>query len=97
MEKQQRIDEIKAMLTEIQDNRIDYIDESEIDDYIDITNKVIEIGNLRYTPSYVLKNVDPIAYRQYALDIADSFDVTDIDDWSALYSELQDLGGDLDD
>ena len=36
------------------------------------TNEEIKIGGLSYDVVYVLKKVDPIAYRQILLDIADS-------------------------
>lgn len=44
-----------------------------IDDFIDQDNEEVSIGSLTYSPSDVLKNVDPIAYRCYISDMADYF------------------------
>jgi len=49
-----------------------------VDEIINETNETIKIGNLTYLPSQVLKNTDPIAYRQIVLDIADNENI-DID------------------
>ena len=56
------------------------------------TNKksVVKIGNLEYDVVEVLKKVDPIAYRQILLDIADAEGIDldeleqDEDFWSSL-------------
>ena len=45
---------------------LDYVDE-----ILNETNEEIKIGNLTFLPSEVLKEIDPIAYRQAVLDIAD--------------------------
>ena len=50
----------------------DYVDEN-LDDLIDEENEEVSIGSLTYSPSQVLKNVDPIAYRCYISDMADYF------------------------
>lgn len=50
----------------------DYTAEN-IDDFIDQENEEVSIGSLTYSPSDVLKNVDPIAYRCYISDMADCF------------------------
>lgn len=41
------------------------------DQMLDETNEQIVIGNLLYSPSDVLKSVDPIAYDQGFLDYLD--------------------------
>lgn len=38
--------------------------ESDYDDFLDEIHEVVKIGSLEYSVSYVLKNVDPIAYRE---------------------------------
>jgi len=43
------------------------------------TNKEVKIGNLTYDVVQVLKKVDPIAYRQILLDIADTENI-DLDE-----------------
>ena len=48
------------------------LDESEAgrqyDDMLDDCNEMVRIGTLEYTPSYVLKTIDPIAYREGFLE-----------------------------
>ena len=43
------------------------------------TNKEVKIGNLTYDVVQVLKKVDPIAYKQILLDIADAENI-DLDE-----------------
>ena len=38
------------------------------DEMLDECNDMVRIGTLEYTPSYVLKEVDPIAYREGFLE-----------------------------
>ena len=51
------------------------LDESEAgrqyDDMLDDCNEMVRIGTLEYTPSYVLKTIDPIAYREGFLEYVD--------------------------
>ena len=46
---------------------LDYVDE-----ILNETNEKIKIGNLTFEPAKIIKKLDPIAYRQIVLDIADS-------------------------
>jgi len=39
------------------------VTEEQYDELLDETNDVVKIGTLEYSPSQVLKAVDPIAYR----------------------------------
>ena len=52
----------------------------------------IRIGTLEYDPAFVLKEVDPIAYREGLLDYANSLaeDISDDerDEFNAAYDEL---------
>ena len=52
----------------------------------------ISIGTLEYDPAFVLKEVDPIAYREGLLDYANSLaeDISegDKDEFNAAYDEL---------
>jgi hypothetical protein len=50
-----------------------------VNEILDETNEEIKIGNLTYLPSQVLKKVDPIAYRQTVLEIANAENI-DIDE-----------------
>ena len=49
-----------------------YVDDC-LDDLIDEENEEVCIGSLTYSPSQVLKEVDPIAYRCYGDDLKDHF------------------------
>jgi hypothetical protein len=48
--------------------------EEEYDDLLDDIYEVIKIGTLEYSPSQVLKAVDPIAYRVGMNDYEDSIE-----------------------
>ena len=41
------------------------------DEMLDDCNDMVRIGTLEYTPSQVLKEVDPIAYREVFLEFVD--------------------------
>ena len=77
--------------------------EEEYKDALDEQGDVV-IGNLHYSPSYVLREVDPTAYRCGLLDYIDSLDVSDDPAYKELEEELEilkdelaDLEGELDD
>ena len=57
----------------------------------------IEIGCLTYSPSHVLKNVDPVAYRCGLNDFVDSLDVEDSEEYKALQEEIDQLKSDIED
>ncbi len=57
----------------------------------------IEIGCLTYSPSHVLKIVDPTAYRCGLNDFIDSLDVEDSDEYKALQEEIDQLQSDIED
>ena len=40
----------------------------------------IKIGNLEYNPSYILKKVDPVAYRVGFNDFLDAYEIEIIDE-----------------
>lgn len=49
-----------------------------VDDQFDIEGP-IEIGNLTFSRSYIVRELDPIAYRQTMVDLADSL-IEDLQD-----------------
>ncbi|NCB78512.1 MAG: hypothetical protein EOM41_00670 [Bacilli bacterium] len=69
----------------------------QFDDMLDDSTPEIEIGDLTYSPSHVLKNVDPIAYRCSLNDFVDSLDVEDSDEYKALQEEIDQLQSDIED
>ena len=71
--------------------------EDQFDESLDESIPEIEIGCLTYSPSHVLKNVDPIAYRCGLNDFLDSLDVEDSDEYKALQEEIDQLQSDIED
>ena len=71
--------------------------EDQFDDSLDDSIPEIEIGCLTYSPSHVLKNVDPVAYRCSLNDFVDSLDVEDSDEYKALQEEIDQLKSDIED
>ena len=69
----------------------------QFDDSLDESIPEIEIGSLTYSPSHVLKNVDPTAYRCSLNDFVDSLDVEDSDEYKALQEEIDQLKSDIED
>ena len=70
--------------------------EDQFDEMLDESGE-IEIGCLTYSPSHVLKNVDPVAYRCSLNDFVDSLDVEDSDEYKALQEEIDQLKSDIED
>lgn len=71
--------------------------ETQFDEYLDESIPEIEIGSLTYSPSHVLKNVDPTAYRCSLNDFVDSLGVEDSDEYKALQEEIDQLQSDIED
>ena len=71
--------------------------EYQFDESLDDSIPEIEICCLTYSPSHVLKNVDPTAYRCGLNDFVDSLDVEDSDEYEALQEEIDQLKSDIED
>ena len=71
--------------------------EDQFDDMLNDSIPEIEIGCLTYSPSHVLKNVDPTAYRCGLVDYIDSLDVEDSDEYKELQDEIDQLRYDIED
>ena len=71
--------------------------ETQFDEYLDESIPEIEIGCLTYSPSHVLKNVDPVAYRCGLVDFIDSLDVEDSEEYKDLQEEIDQLKSDIED
>ena len=100
--KKQKIRKMQALIAdkEKQQEQIeldpdDY--EDQFDESLDESIPEIEIGCLTYSPSHVLKNVDPVAYRCGLNDFVDSLDVEDLDEYKALQEEIDQLQSDIED
>jgi hypothetical protein len=89
--KQKLLESIKEKETEINNFEIDPENfESQYDDMLDEIS-TIKIGSLTYSASYVLKNIDPTAYRCGLLDYIDGIDKDEIPAFQELIDELQEL------
>ena len=100
--KEQEIRKMQALIAdkEKQQSQIeidpdDY--EDQFDDMLDESIPEIEIGTLTYSPSHVLKNVDPTAYRCGLNDFVDYLEVEDSDEYKALQEEIDQLQSDIED
>jgi predicted nucleic acid-binding Zn-ribbon protein len=71
--------------------------EDQFDDSLDDSIPEIEIGCLTYSPSHVLKNVDPTAYRCGLNDFVDSLDASETDEYKELQEEIEQLQSDIED
>ena len=69
----------------------------QFDESLDESIPEIEIGCLTYSPSHVLKNVDPVAYRCGLNDFVNSLDVEDSDEYKDLQEEIDQLKSDIED
>ena len=56
----------------------------------------IEIGTLSFSPSDVLREMDPIAYRTGLLDYVDGLDIEDDEEFAELKGNLEELESDRD-
>ena len=104
--KEQEIRKMQALIAnkEKQQNQIeldpeDYADQ--FDESLDESIPMIEIGSLEYSPSNVLKSIDPIAYRCALNDFVDAaYSAEDTDEYKELEAEIEfltDQIGDLSD
>ena len=66
------------------------------EDALDEANTV-KIGGLTYSPSQVLKEVDPTAYREGLLDYIDSIDIEETNEYKEIQDEIDELQEELDD
>lgn len=91
MNKQELIEAIKQLQI-----KIDFY-ELDPDDYIEEYDNMLDelgtvtIGSLEYSPSEVLKTVDPIAYRCGLGDYVDNIDSNDVGEYIEMCSDLEDL------
>ena len=91
--------DIKERIAQLEDEIENF--EIDPDDYTDQYDAMLDeydvnIGSLSYSGSYVLKEIDPTAYRCGLLDFVDSFDLEDDPKYQALLEELEELQEQLD-
>ena len=95
------IDEVKAEIEELE-KEIDQFELDE-DDYTDLYDEAlneggpVRIGGLEYDPAYVLREVDPTAYRCGLADFVAGMELTDSDEYRELVEQLEELQDELTD
>ena len=69
------------------------------DNMLDEVHGEVCFGELRYQASYVLKEVDPIAYRQGLLDYVfdGGIEISETDQWKELEEELEEIQDEISD
>ncbi len=68
-------------------------------DYEDILNEqypCVEVCDLRYSPGYVLRRLDRVAFNQSRNDYTDSLDTEDTDEWKELEEENEEIADYID-
>ena len=92
---QSQIADREKQQNQIESDPDDFADQ--FDESLDESIPEIEIGCLTYSPSHVLKNVDPTAYRCGLNDFVDSLDVEDSEQYKELQDEIDQLKSDIED
>ena len=73
------------------------VTEAEYDDFLDGCYPEVNIGEMVFYPSDVLKSCDPIAYRCSKSDYESNYDLDDCQEYQDLVAELENLESDLED
>lgn len=81
----------KAIAQKELDNFEYEISESEWDDILNECSDDICIGDLSFTPSEIIKNCDPTAYRCGKSDYESTFDLDDLEEYNELKEKIADL------
>jgi hypothetical protein len=95
-----RLNELKELSIDLQ-GRIDSF-EPEQADFVDEFDELLDeegyvtILNMTYSKSYVLKNVDPIAYRCSLADYVASVEIENLPDYIKLVEEMEELTTEID-
>lgn len=82
---------MKRDLSWAMDNNLNILNREDLtDESLDDCLETVKIGQLEYSPSDVLKSVDPVAYRCEVNDYIDSRlsdgDITELDDGTLVYT-----------
>jgi len=82
-----RLAELEEIRDELELNPDDY-EEEYCEILRDISGK-IKIGSLEYDADYVLRKVDPTAYRVGLLDYLDSIDIQETEEYKEITKEME--------
>ena len=86
-EKAEKEKELDAIEIDIDSQEFEEMYEQMLDDCYE----EIKIGSLTFSPSQILKECDPIAYRCGKIDYADSMDVAETEEYKQVESELYEI------
>ena len=88
--------ELSSKQTELENFEYEATDD-EYDDFLDEVNPDISIGSLTYSPSQVLKSVDPVAYRCGKSEYEADYDLGSCEEYTDLQEEVEDLENQIED
>lgn len=98
---QNAIDEVESKIANVsqqikdKQHEIDYFEYSctddEFSDWIDSIYPEVNIGSLTFSPSDVMKQLDPVAYRCGKADFESNYDLDDCEEYTELQDELESL------
>ena len=71
--------------------------DDEFCDWIDSIYPEISIGSLTFSPSEIMKELDPIAYRCSKSDYESNFDLDDCEEYTDMVEQLESLNNELED
>ena len=71
--------------------------EGQFNEFLDDVEQSVTICGMEFSPSDILKNCDPIAYRCAKSDYEADFDLSDCEEYQDLQTELDELESQLDD
>ena len=87
-------DNITSKQSEIESFEYECSDD-EFSDWIDSIYPEVTIGSLTFSPSEVMKELDPISYRCGKSDYESNYDLDDCEEYATLKDELSDLESEL--
>lgn len=95
-------DELESRLEAVQKEMDEFdiserVDEDDFDEYLNESHEQVHVCGMAYLPAYVLKEVDPTAYRCAFNDYVDEFSPEDFDEFQDLVTEREDLFSELED
>lgn len=71
--------------------------ESDFDEFLDEIESEVTVCGMEFSPSDILKNCDPIAYRCAKSDYESDYDLDNCEEYVALKDELESLESELED
>lgn len=83
-------------LAYIEENKDEYIEESDYEELLDCEG-VVSVGGLDFYPSTILKQCDPIAYNEGWSNFCDSVDITEYVQYKEVLAEFEGLENEIED